>query len=458
TFTFTVSGTDTVTVGTDSFEMQWTDTEGNSGLISVSPTAYTDIEVYQGIKISLAEGTVEGNDTFSVDVTNTTIQSAAAEGLAQAEVETHSGFVDENTSSVTTVDGTFSYTYGGVTRTLVVPANATLLDLRNLINNDGSNPGVTAAILNDGSGLSTAFHLQLSGNHSGAAYTINSITHSLDNFARGGSSGYGFTQTQEAHNAFIKVDGYPPDGSEYIQRSSNTIADLVSGVTLNLSSAGSATVSITTDVSAIKAKIETFVESINAALDFIKEMTTYDQNGAGENNGPMIGNYAFQIVQHRINAILSTAVPGLVDGVDDYTNLSQIGIATDPDQNGKWVIDETLLNTALNTDIESVCSLFIQNETTGIDGMAELIYAETENLTESYSDANPGIVSVLIENYEGIIDNIDAKIEREERRLALVENRLNTKYSRLEVLLGQLEGQTAFLTSLIESLNGTGQD
>jgi flagellar hook-associated protein 2 len=454
TFTFSISGSGTKTIGTDSFDLTWTDSEGNSGTISVTDSDYTALEVFQGVTVSFNNTrTVEAGDTFSIDVFNSTLQAANSEGLAQVEVQTHSGFTDENTSCVTTVDGTFSYTYGGVTRSISVSADSTLAELRDLINNDDDNPGVTAAIIDDGSGLSTAFHLQLIGNDSGAAHAIEGVSHTLNNFSKGGTSGFGFTQTQNAQNAMIRVDGYPTDTSEYIQRDSNTIGNLINGLTMSLLGTGTSTISITNDTDAIKGEIAEFVQTINSVLDYIKEQTDYDEAGEGENNGVMIGNYAYQIISQRINDILSSAVPGLTDGVDTYTRLSQIGISTDPDQDGKWVIHSSTLSAALSNDIEAVCNLFTRNETTDVDGIAELVRDETDKLTKDYADANPGIVSVLINNYEEIIDNIDSKIEREERRLALVENRLNTKYTNLEVLLSELQNQSDYLTSMIEQLN-----
>ena len=65
-------------------------------------------------------------------------------------------------------------------------------------------------------------------------------------------------------------------------------------------------------------------------------------------------------------------------------------------------------------------------------------------------------MNLLADNYEGIIDNIDVKIEREERRIALVKERLTTQFVNLEVLLGQLSGQQTYLESLIKKLPSTG--
>jgi len=452
-FTVTSVGNSQV-VGSDEITVRWTDGEGNSGdiIFDSSYTADTLVDVFQGVQVKLSAGNVNENETFSVDIWHPDLQAAQNSGLAMTEKKVHSGFSDMDTMEVTSTDQTFSYTYNGQQGTIDVAAGATLSELKGLINNDSENPGITAGILNDGSGFSTACHLTLTGNDPGAAYKITSISHTLTNFDAV------FNETQAAQNAMVKVDGYPTDSSEYIQRSSNTIGDLISGVTLSLSGTGTSIVSITDDIDVVKTKIGGFVDSINSVLDYIKEMTAYDEAGEGESNGTMIGNYAFQIVRQRINDILSSSVPGLTDGVDTYTHLNQIGIKTDLDQDGKWIIDAATLDDAMSNDLEAVCNLFTRNEAGDVDGIAELIRDETDKLSEAYSAVDPGIVSVLISRYEEVIDNIDDKIEREERRLALVENRLNIKFTGLEVLLGQLQGQTDYLTSMLDNLPKIGQN
>ncbi|MCF8067724.1 MAG: flagellar filament capping protein FliD [Desulfobacterales bacterium] len=462
-FSFTVS--ESATVGSDDFSIIWKDTEGNYGTIDVTADNYTDLEVSQGITLSLSTGSVSIDDKFSVRATNSTIQAAVSEGLAQVEIQSHSGFIDEKTTAVTSEEGTFSYTYNGVTRSITIPAESTLTDLLIQINIDEDNPGVTASIINDGSGLNNAYHLQLTGNDTGAAYNIENISHTLDNFDMGGTTGFGFSETQAARNAMIKVNGYPVDASEYIQRSSNTVGDVIGGTTLSLQDAGTVTVTINTDNSAIIEKIHGFVDSVNSTLDYIKAMTVHIEQGSEQYDGPMQSNYTFQIIQQRINAVLSGSVPGLSDGVDTYTHLAQIGITTENAQIAiaandlewstsirRWEINDIELINALNNDVDAVANLFILNDKTEVEGIAELIRIEADTITAPYTDEDPGLLAVLTENYNNIVDNVDLKIEREERRLLLVENRLNQRFTALETLLGELSSQESALTSMLDAL------
>jgi len=355
-FEVTSSGEDQV-VETDDITLHWEDGEGNKGDITFdsSYTADTLVDVFQGVKVSLSAGNVDEGDTFSIDVWHPDLQAAQDEGLAKTEKEVHSGFSDTDTTAVTSADADFSYTYNGRETTITVSAGTTLTELKDLINNDSQNPGVTASILNDGTGLSTAFHLVLSGDQTGAAYKITSISHTLDNFDST------FDETQAAQNAMLKVDGYP-SGSEYIQKSTNHITDVIEGVTLSLVGTGTSTVTVNPDTEAMKQKITDFISAFNEVRAYIKEQTKYDDD-TGE-AGILLGNYAVEIVKSRLDAIVSTNATGFRDGKDTYVNLMQIGIRTDVEEGseteGQLLIDETELDNALASDFEAVADLFAQ--------------------------------------------------------------------------------------------------
>lgn len=126
--------------------------------------------------------------------------------------------------------GTFVYTYDGVTRSITTTASTSLGSLRDLINNDAENPGVSASILEYDGATGGKYHLVLSGRDTGADYgiTVEAAT-TLSGFGPGSSS---WTQTQQARNAQIRVDGYPSDA--WIESASNTVTNAIPNVTLDL--------------------------------------------------------------------------------------------------------------------------------------------------------------------------------------------------------------------------------
>ncbi|KUG27436.1 flagellar hook-associated protein flid [hydrocarbon metagenome] len=254
-----------------------------------------------------------------------------------------------NTSGASRI---FAYTYKGKTYSVNIPAGASLTDLKNLINMDGDNPGVKAAIVNDG----TKNYLQLRGMDTGAAATLEiSASTTLAGFGSGT-----FTETQKNQNALLKVDGWPAGDDNYLSRATNSISDIIEGVTLNLRSAGEVNLDIETDQEAVKKNIETFVEQINTVRSMIKNLTQV--NSSTHEGSLLTGNYGVQLIGSRLKEAVAGTAVGFDWNTDTYTALSAIGIKTDAEEGsvtaGLLIIDDAALDEALEKDIDAVASLF----------------------------------------------------------------------------------------------------
>lgn len=81
-------------------------------------------------------------------------------------------------------------------------------------------------------------------------------------------------------------------------------------------------------------------------------------------------------------------------------------------------------------------------------GKTGQLASELDRLT----DSSDGPLHILEDNYDTIIDNIDRKIELEERRLKNYEYDLRMRFSRLEALLQQYQGVQTSLTNSINQL------
>jgi len=62
-----------------------------------------------------------------------------------------------------------------------------------------------------------------------------------------------------------------------------------------------------------------------------------------------------------------------------------------------------------------------------------------------------------MENYNDIVDSIDAKIAQEQRRVESVRQRLVEQFTRLEAVLAQLNEQANYLASAFQNLAPGGQ-
>ena len=86
----------------------------------------------------------------------------------------------------------------------------------------------------------------------------------------------------QATNAAFTVSGI----SGTITRSSNTVNDVVSGVSFNLSKVGSATVTISNDSAATASTLQDFVDAYNEVVNYVKEkdLDTQEEKNCEVNN------------------------------------------------------------------------------------------------------------------------------------------------------------------------------
>lgn len=286
---------------------------------------------------------VVGIDTTSLAASGTfslTVNSLARESKSVSE-----GF---DSIADTVPQGFLEITVGETTTQININStNNTLDGLRLAINNSGAN--INASFLNDGSSTN-ATRLLVAGTQTGAA---NSVSVSIKQALVGGGTQevLSFTETQSAQDASLTLDGIA------ITKSNNTVTDVISGATLNLQSAGSGTITLSSDPVAVKEKITSFIDGYNELIAFVDEQQFLDPDTL--QTGLLFGNFTVQNLQATLRNTLSSQVQG-ISGT--FNSLSQIGIRTQVD--GSLLINDADLTQALSTDIVNVAQLFASKATT----------------------------------------------------------------------------------------------
>ncbi|OIR08467.1 flagellar hook-associated protein 2 [mine drainage metagenome] len=238
---------------------------------------------------------------------------------------------------------------GSATKSVTIDSsNNTLSGIRDAIN--AANIGVTASIINDGS--ASPYRLVLTSSATGVA---NSMKISVSGDATLGSllsedpaGTQNLSQTSAALNANFTVNGIA------ISKASNTVGDVVPGVTLNLAatSASPINLGIAPNTSSVGTAINGFVTAYNDAVKAIQSQTSYDPTT--KTAGTLQGDISLSIIQSQMAAMLTTNIGSNPNGL---TNLTQIGIGFQKD--GTLAVDSTKLNAALNTNYQGVANLFI---------------------------------------------------------------------------------------------------
>jgi len=358
---------------------------------------------------TLAEFLAKTSTSSDSSVLTVSTSSGAADGTHSIKVEqlasaksmvTTTGYASKDTdinSSNATVS--FRYVYEGTTHSVSVGANCTLSELADIINNDAENPGVKASIVNDG----TNYYLQLRGLDTGADASLTIASNS-------GLIGFGasnFETIASNCDALLRLDGWP--SSSYITRDSNNISDLIDGVTLNLKSTGTVTVTTSTDTAAIKSHIQTFVEEMNTVRSLVKELTDVDTTTA--TGSILTGNYGVNLIGSRLESVVASVGVGFDYTDDTYSVLSQLGIYTDTDEGstteGLLVISNATLNAILLSNADAVAKLFSDNYAGSSSSSAFAISSYISGTTGygtfdvSYTtDANGKIIAATINGHE----------------------------------------------------------
>jgi len=245
--------------------------------------------------------------------------------------------------------------------------NNTLSGLAAAINKSGA--GVTATIINDGS--TSPYHLVLTSNTSGTAGQI-----ILDTSQLTGGTAPVFSTMQAAQDASITLGSGA--GAINITESTNSISDVIPGVTLNLNQSDpktQVTVAINRDTTTIQSDIDNFVTAFNNVGDYFNNQNSWDTTS--KTGGVLFGNVSLQNIQTDMWNIVQTQIPAL--NAKD-TLLSEIGITAT--QNGELKVDDTKLAAAISSNFDDVQRLFT---TTGTSSSSDLKYVTSTSATQSAS-------------------------------------------------------------------------
>jgi len=335
-------------------------------------------------------------------------------------------------TAVTTSDATFAYKLGasGQTVNVAVNANTTLAQLADLINKAPDNPGVTASVVDSGTGT-TPFSLVLTANKTGESNRLSIVTPLTD---------LSLTEQQGAGgsslNASLKVDGVT-----YERQKNSGITDVLQGVTLNLKDTGSTSLQITSDTSSIADSVKGLVQGFQDAIQDVTTKTAYDtQTGTF---GPLANSSALQGLSSELGQLLGTRIS--TGGV--ITSLFDLGLEFNRD--GSVTLNEDTLTKALADHPDDVKTLFTGK--TGVTGLGTLLTDKLSNLTQPSS----GIIATEKQATQEQINRLDTNITSTKARLDKRYDTLARQFARLDQYAAKMQQQGDYLSDIITSVNNT---
>ena len=165
----------------------------------------------------------------------------------------------------------------------------------------------------------------------------------------------GLNTIQEGSDAEIVFGGSGVgDNPITITSSSNTVTDLIEGVTINLQSADSdspVTLTIGRDTEQLVTNIETMVSNYNEVMSYLNAQMSYDEYY--ETGGVLMGDLTLLTIQNDMRNTIGQKLTGQADG---YQLLSEIGITST--NTGTLSVDSSTLNEKIGSDFESFAAMF----------------------------------------------------------------------------------------------------
>ncbi|HET6461641.1 MAG TPA: flagellar filament capping protein FliD [Syntrophales bacterium] len=179
-------------------------------------------------------------------------------------------------------------------------------------------------------------------------------------------------------DATVEVEGVP------VNKSSNTIDDIIPGVTLNLLQADNSTtinLNVAHDIDTIKSNISNFVTAYNSVASYIRTQNSYNTT-SNTTGGVLFGDGTLASVKSDLTSLITQPIWGVNSG---FSIMGLAGINLD--DTGQLSVNDTTLTSYLQTNFNDIMSLFVGQ---GVTSSNSLTYVgDTQN-------SKAGLYTVLI--------------------------------------------------------------
>ncbi|WP_432519347.1 flagellar filament capping protein FliD [Kineococcus sp. SYSU DK006] len=296
--------------------------------------------------------------------------------------------------------------------------------------------------------------------HTGRAESLPSAPKKLG--ANGNTESYGTVGSEQAGWKTItpaadaqvtlganKVDGNGNVISTAITASSptNTFTGLMPGVTMTVgaTTATPASVTVTSNPSAVATAVESLVKAANAALD---EITVQSRAGLVGSDGKVVGGGTLR-GDSTLRGMKSQVLDAVTAALGGGESAAKYGLQSTKD--GALTFDKDTFLKAYEADPATVRKQLapssLDPDTTS-KGVVERLAAVAKNAT----DADKGSLTTVIAGQNKTISDLTTRIADWDARLAAKKERYQKYYSSLETALGKLQSQSNWLQGQLASL------
>lgn len=317
---------------------------------------------------------------------------------------------------------------GATADTIVSVTDYSLNGIAAAIN--GANAGVTAGVVNDGTG----YRLLVTSQKSGDDFGIATLGGDGDLAALLPGVG-GMTVVAQARDAQVRL-GDPATGL-LLESATNTMGEAIPGVTLTLKAVGDGVnVTVSQDAPGVRASVQKMVDAYNDARAYFSSNSRFDSTT--KRSGALFNEYD---IPRQLDAIERELTASYTAQPTGFQSLAEIGVKLGSD--GKLSIDATLFDAKLAQNQGAVANLFL--------AAGSATSAPLESLTRSVD----GAMALKQSNLEGDIKSLSDRIASIDARLERRRAFYQAKFLEMEKLTAQFQSQGNAITNFATSLSGS---
>lgn len=345
--------------------------------------------------------------------------------------------------AATGTSGEMTLNVGGTTKNFAYTDTTTLQGMADMINADTTiNTKVSANIVQYGD---NDFRMVMTPKSADSGSTItmsDSVGGGLSSMLITGGSGTASVTVgsmgiiQDGKDAHFTFDGIS------MTRSTNTITDISSGLTVNLlKDLGSSNISVSQDRSKVATNMQSMVGSYNTLIKQLSDMTAYDAT-AGK-VGIFNGDNTIKNISREITRMM-TSVNSNGKALPDY------GISLD--KTGTMTFDSKAFTTKMDTDPDGTEAFFSGKTTVSTEGVATTtdgIFTSLNSLLYRYTSSATGLVSNLTKEAKDAATTLTADRVKANALLTARYDTMTAKFAAYDSMISKLNASFASLKQQI---------
>ncbi len=392
--------------------------------LSTLSSALLTLTDFTGV-FAAKQGSSSNTDVLQLTSASTSATSGSHSITVTSLAQTSSDYSSVIANSSDTLSGSLTIQVGGgAAQTITVGSTSnTLSSLMAAIN--GASIGVKASIIKDSSGS----RLSLVSTTSGAAGQI-TMSSTLQDDTTG--TALSFTQGQQGKDAQLNVDGLD------VTIPSNTVSDVIPGVTFQLLATSSqpVQVQITNDNASIESAMNSFVTAYNKV---VVDLTTQEGKDSSGNAEPLYGSPTLALLQSQLSsALLGGSASGTIN------NIGQLGLSLNRD--GTLSFDSSQMEAVLDSSFDDVMG-YMQNTKSFGQTM-------TGSLNGLSSTRTTGVIYLALQQNASQEAALNDSIANQETRIAQQKDQLTTQMNTVNEILQSLPDQLNQVDQMYNAITG----